>query len=150
MLPERFNQTLLVIGAPLFSAAHGGDNRVERQHIYHLMTDWVVRSALPLLVLFLWLFGRDVLALYGREFADAGTMPLGFSLARQFFSLLCGPVGNILAMMSGLEWPSIRISAINTIFVAAALTVLTPFFGSTGIALAYAVLIVSPNVTILI
>src|SRR5262249_13298963 len=110
MLPERFNQMLLVIGAPLFSSAHGADNRAERQQIYHLMTDWVVRLSLPL-VLFLCLFGRDVLALFGPEFADAGTVPLWILVGAQFFSLLCGPVGN-LATMSGLEWQSIRLWAI--------------------------------------
>lgn len=148
MLPERFNQMLLVIGAPLFSAAHGSDNRAERQHIYHLMTDWVVRSALPL-ALFLWLFGRDVLALYGPEFAAAGTLPLRILVGAQFFSLLCGPVGN-LAMMSGLEWQVLRLNAINTVLLGAALAVLIPFFGLTGVALAYALAVVFMNVALII
>ena len=148
MLPGRFNQMLLVTAAPLFSAAHGGDNRRERQHIYHLVTDWVVRSSLPL-VLFLWLFGRDVLALFGIEFADAGTVPLWILVGAQFFGVICGPVGN-LAMMSGLEWPSIRLSLINTVLGVGALAVLIPFFGLIGVAIAYALVIVLQNVTILI
>src|SRR6516162_4826370 len=64
MLPERFNQMLLVTTAPLFSAAHGANDKRERQYAYHLTTDWAVRSSLPLM-LFLWLFGGDVLALFG-------------------------------------------------------------------------------------
>jgi O-antigen/teichoic acid export membrane protein len=147
-LPERFNQMLLVTTAPLFSAAYGGDNRRERQHIYHLTTDWAVRFSLPL-VLFLWLFGHDVLALFGPVFADMGTVPLWILVGAQFFSLVCGPVGN-LAMMSGLEWPSIRISVINTVLGVGALAVLAPFFGVLGVALAYALVIVLQNVTILI
>jgi O-antigen/teichoic acid export membrane protein len=148
MLPDRFNQMLLVTTAPLFSAAHGGDNRRERQHIYHLVTDWVVRSSLPL-VLFLWLFGREVLTLFGPVFADTGTAPLSILVGAQFFGLLCGPVGN-LAMMSGLEWPSVRISVINTVLAASALAVLTPFLGLIGVALAYALGSVLQNVTTLI
>src|SRR6516162_11373166 len=146
-LPDRFNQMLLVTAAPLFSAAHSGDNRRERQHIYHLTTDWAVRSSLPL-TLFLWLFGRDVLALFGSVFADAGTVPLWIVVGAQFFGIASGPVGN-LAMMSGLEWPSIRLSVINTVLGVGALAVLIPFFGLIGVAIAYALVIVLQNVTIL-
>jgi O-antigen/teichoic acid export membrane protein len=148
MLPERFNQMLLVAIAPLFSAAHGGNDKRERQYAYHLTTDWAVRSSLPL-VLFLWLFGRDLLALFGSVFADAGTVPLWIVVGAQFFSLLCGPVGN-LAMMSGLEWPSIRLSVINTVLAAGALALLTPFLGLIGVALAYALGCILQNVTTLI
>jgi O-antigen/teichoic acid export membrane protein len=148
MLPERFNMMLLVVGAPLFSAAHGSDDRTERQHIYHLMTDWVVRSALPL-ALFLLLFGRDVLALYGPEFAAAGILPLRILVGAQFFNLLCGPVGS-LAMMSGLEWESLRLNAINTVLLGAGSAALIPFFGLTGVALAYALAVVFMNVALMI
>jgi O-antigen/teichoic acid export membrane protein len=100
-------------------------------------------------VLFLWLFGRDVLALFGSVFADAGTLPLWIVVGAQFFSLLCGPVGN-LAMMSGLEWPSVRISVINTVLAAGVLAVLAPFLGLIGVALAYALGSILQNVTTLI
>ena len=148
MLPERFNQMLLVTTAPLFSAAHGANDKRERQYAYHLTTDWAVRSSLPL-TLFLWLFGRDVLTLFGSVFADAGTVPLWIVVGAQFFGIASGPVGN-LAMMSGLEWPSIRLSVINTVLGIGALAVLTPFFGLTGVAIAYALVIVLQNVTLLI
>ena len=148
MVPERFNQMLLVIGAPLFSAAHGRDNSVERQHIYHLMTDWVVRASLPF-VLFLWLFGRDILALFGPQFADYGTVTLRIFVAAQFFSLLCGPVGN-LAIMSGLEWKSLRLSIMNTVLFVGAMTILIPLFGLNGAAFAYAISSVFTNLTLII
>ena len=148
MLPERFNQMLLIIGAPLFAAAHGRDDRAERQNIYHLMTDWTVRAALPL-VLFLWFFGRDALALFGRDFADAGTLMLWILVGAQLFSLVCGPVGNI-AMMSGLEWGALRLHLINTIFLVVAFAALTPIFGLIGIAIAYALATVSMNLVLLI
>ena len=148
MLPERFNQMLLVTTAPLFSAAHGANDKRERQYAYHLTTDWAVRSSLPL-TLFLWLFGRDVLTLFGSVFADAGTVPLWIVVGAQFFGIASGPVGN-LAMMSGLEWPSIRLSVINTVLGVGALAVLIPFCGLTGVAIAYALVIVLQNVTLLI
>ena len=112
------------------------------------MTDWAVRSALPL-VLFLWLFGRDVLALYGPDFADIGTLPLRILIGAQFFNLLCGPVGN-LAMMSGLEWESLRLDTINTMLLVAASAALIPAFGLTGVAVAYALAVVFMNVALMI
>src|SRR6516225_6490925 len=42
-LADRFNQMLLVTAAPLFSAAHGANDKRERQYAYHLTTDWAVR-----------------------------------------------------------------------------------------------------------
>ena len=147
-LPEQFNQMLLMVGAPMFSAAHGRKNSAERQHIYHLMTDWTVRSSLPL-VLFLFLFGRDVLGLYGPEFADKGTVPLWILVGAQFFSLLCGPTGN-LAIMSGLEWQSLRFDVTFTMFLIAALVVLTPLFGLIGVVLAYSLTVVFQNVMMMI
>jgi O-antigen/teichoic acid export membrane protein len=90
-----------------------------------------------------------VLALFGIEFADAGAVPLWILVGAQFFGVICGPVGN-LAMMSGLEWPSLRLSLINTVLGVGALAVLTPFFGLVGVAIAYALVIVLQNVTILI
>jgi O-antigen/teichoic acid export membrane protein len=148
MLPERFNQMLLVVGAPLFSQAHSVDDHVERQRIYHLMTDWVVRSSLPL-VLFLLIFGGDWLALYGPQFAAQGTVPLSILIITQFFSLLCGPTGN-LAWMSGLEWQAVRISAINSVGVVVAMVALIPLFGLIGVAAAYAIATIFQNITILL
>ena len=148
MLPERFNQMLLVIGAPLFSAAHGGDNRAERQHIHHLMTDWVVRSSLPL-AFFLCIFARDVLGLYGPVFADAGTVPLQILVAALAVTMLFGPIGNI-AWMSGLEWQSLWISVMNTLLFGAGLVVLIPQFGLIGLALAYALAAAFERVTTMI
>ena len=148
VLPERFNQMLLVVGAPLFSRAHSVDDHVERQRIYHLMTDWVVRSSLPL-VLFLLIFGGDVLALYGPEFAAQGTVPLWILIVAQFFNLLCGPTGN-LAWMSGLEWQAVRISAMNSLGLIMAMAALTPLFGLIGVAVACATAIIVQNITILL
>ena len=133
---ERLNQMLLMAGAPLLSAAHARTDRTERQHIFCLMTDWSVRSALPLLI-FLLLFGRPVLALYGSEFAERGALPLQILVVTQFFGLLCGPVGNV-ALMSGLERQTFYLSIASTAVMLIMLVVLVPRFELVGAAIALA------------
>ncbi|HVZ53581.1 MAG TPA: oligosaccharide flippase family protein, partial [Pseudolabrys sp.] len=129
-LPEQFNQMLLMVGAPLLSAAHARGDRAERAHIFHLMTDWSVRLSMPL-VLFLLIFAHPVLALYGPAFAERGVLPLQILVGAQFFSLLCGPVGNV-AMMSGLERPSFYLSVVNAVLVVGLYFALIPSFQLTG------------------
>lgn len=141
--PERFNQMLLMIGAPLLSAAHSRQDRTERQHIYCLMTDWSVRCSLPL-VLFLIGAGHSVLTLYGPEFSDRGTLPLQILVAAQFFGLLCGPVGSV-ALMSGLERQLLLISVVSTLLVAILLIGLLPHFELVGAACAIACGILSSS-----
>ena len=134
--PERFNQMLLMIGAPLLSAAYGRHDHRERQHIYCLMTDWSVRCSLPL-VLFFIAYGHPVLALYGPEFANRGTLPLQILVAAQFFGSLCGPLGNV-ALMSGLERHYLFITIASALLLAVLLFVLIPHFGLVGAAIAIA------------
>jgi O-antigen/teichoic acid export membrane protein len=138
---------LLVIGAPLFASAHSDNNAAERQHIFNLLTDWVVRSSLPL-VMFLLVFGGDVLELYGPDFAHKGTVALRILVGAQFFSLISGPVGNV-AMMSGLEWQAVRLWVIVTILLAVALAVLTPIMGLIGVALASGLAAVFGNMSLM-
>lgn len=133
-LPERFNQMLLMVGAPLMSAAHARGDLAERQHIYWLMTDWSVRCSLPL-VLFLFFFAGNVLSLYGPEFADSGTLPLRLLVAVQFVGLVFGPVGGI-AVMSGLERTFFIVSVTETALAAALLLILIWYFGLIGAAVA--------------
>jgi len=133
-LPATFNAMLLMAGSPMLAAAHGRDDRAARQHIFVLMTDWVVRLSLPL-VLFLLLFAHPVLSLYGQRFADDGVRPLQVLVLAQFFGLLCGPVGNV-ALMSGLERAAIRISIASAMLSTVLLVALIPFFGLMGAAVA--------------
>lgn len=143
-LPEKFNQMLLMVGAPLLSVAHARHDRSERQHIFCLMTDWSVRCSLPL-VLFLLFFGRPVLELYGPEFADDGTAPLKILVVVQFFGLLCGPVGNV-ALMSGLERQTFYMSVAATTLMLIMFLVLIPQFALVGAAAAIGLGIAFMNV----
>jgi O-antigen/teichoic acid export membrane protein len=135
-MPDRFNQMLLMAGAPLLSAAHSRFDRTERQRIFCLMTDWSVRCALPLVV-FLLFFAHPVLALYGAEFADRGAVPLQILVAATLFGLLCGPVGNV-ALMSGLEREEIAASVATTTLMLLMLLLLVPYFAIVGAAVAIA------------
>jgi O-antigen/teichoic acid export membrane protein len=135
-LPERFNQMLLMVGAPLLSAAHSRRNLKETQHIFCLITDWSVRCSLPL-VLFLLFFARPVLALYGPGFADLGALPLQILVGAEFLGLLCGPNGNV-AMMSGLERQATVFWTATAALSAVMLLVLIPQFGLVGAAFAVA------------
>jgi O-antigen/teichoic acid export membrane protein len=130
--PERFHQMLLMVGAPMLSAAHSRGDRVERQHIYCLMTDWSVRCSLPL-VLFLLFFGRHVLALYGAGFAERGTVPMQILVAAQFFGQFCGPVSGV-ALMSGLERQNFLIMASSIALDFVLYLVLIPKFEIVGVA----------------
>jgi len=147
-LPERFNQMLLMTGAPMLSAAHGHDNASERQHLYSVMTRWSVAASLPL-ILFLLFFGHEVLALYGPEFAAEGEIPLALLILSQLFSLLCGPLGNV-AMMSGLEKQSVAITVWQTILTTIVLAPFVIWLGIIGAALVLAGNVIFNNIALVV
>ena len=147
-LPERFNHMLLIVGTPMFATAHSGDDADARQHLYCLMTGWSVAASLPL-IFFLLLFAREVLALYGDEFAAWGATPLRILLAAQFFSLLCGPSGNV-ALMSGLERHCLAVSTVSMGLSTALLLLLVPRWGLLGAAAVAALDIVFVNVAVIV
>jgi O-antigen/teichoic acid export membrane protein len=124
---------LLSVAAPMFAGAHARGARSEQEHLYALTTDWAVKAALPL-VLFLSLFSRPVLALFGTSFAAAGALPLQVLMAAQLCNLATGPNGN-LAMMSGLEREAFRIDLTTMAGTAILLLILVPMFGLFGVAL---------------
>jgi O-antigen/teichoic acid export membrane protein len=147
LMPGMFNQMLIMVGAPMFAAAHSRNSAAERQHIYTLMTDWVVRASLPVLI-FLVVFGQPVLRLFGQGFAAGGEIVLLILVGAQFVNLAYGPVGN-LAMMSGLERYGLRLNAITTCVGLALEVLLVPFFGLVGAAVASAAAWVLMNASLL-
>jgi O-antigen/teichoic acid export membrane protein len=147
-LPVMFNQMLLMVGAPMFAAAHAKNDRAGRQHLYGLMTDWVVRASLPLM-LFLFIFAEAVLRLYGTAFEAEGVGALRILLAAQAINLFCGPTGNV-ALMSGLERQSFVINLISTALSTALLVLLIPLLGVLGAAIAAGSVNVFTNVAVMI
>jgi O-antigen/teichoic acid export membrane protein len=136
-LPVVLYQMLLAVAAPMFSAAHARGARDEQQHLYALITDWAVKAALPIIV-FLSLFARPVLALFGQQFAEAGAVPVQLLMAAQLFNLASGPNGNVAAMC-GLEREAFRIDVVMLLTTAVMLVLLVPAYGLVGVALGFLV-----------
>ena len=131
-LPAVVYQMLLSVASPMFASAYARDARAEQQHLYALTTDWAVRTAIPL-ILFLSLFARPVLAMFGPNFANSGMIPLQILMLAQFFNLVTGPNGG-LGMMSGLERELFRIDLATVTGTALLLAVSVPFFGLVAVA----------------
>lgn len=132
-LPQVFNRMLLMVGAPMFSACHARGDKAGRDDLYGLMTDWVVKSSLPLFV-FLFVCDRPVLALFGPQFAERGADVLWIFLLGQLINLATGPVGSV-AMMSGFERLSVRLVGINTGLAVVLVCALAPTLGLLGVAI---------------
>jgi O-antigen/teichoic acid export membrane protein len=132
-LPAVLYQMLLSVAAPMFSGAHARGAREEQAHLYALITDWAVKAALPLVV-FLTLFARPVLSLFGQQFAEVGTLPLQIMMAAQLFNLASGPNGNV-AIMCGLEREALRVDIVMLLATAVLFVVLVPLYGLVGVAL---------------
>lgn len=133
-LPGIFLQMFLAILAPMFSAAYAKDDFAGIQKLYCITTDWLMRLSLPLLI-FLAVFAGPVLGMYGATFRENGVYPLYILLVAQLINLGCGPIGNVLNM-SGLERPMFRITIVQTIVFVACLSILAPFYGIVGAAVA--------------
>ncbi len=132
-LPAVLYQMLLSVAAPMFAGAHARGARDEQEHLYTLITDWAVKAALPLIV-FLALFARPVLSLFGPQFAEVGALPLQIMLAAQLFNLASGPNGNV-AIMCGLEREALRVDTVMLLATALLLLALVPAYGLLGVAL---------------
>jgi len=132
-LPMVLNQGFLTVVSPMFAAATAVGDVGRRQTQYHLMNDWVVRLALPL-VLFIVVFSGPMLDLYGREFQQNGVPLLLLGLLATTANFGCGPLGNLLTM-SGEELALLRFSVLSTILMIAGYFALIPAFGLVGVAL---------------
>ncbi len=148
VLPNVALNMLLAAVVPMFSAAHARDDGAERQHLFHLVTDWSVRAALPLILFFV-LLGDSLLHLYGEEFADSGIYALWILSGSQMINLGFGPVGYILNA-SGLERPALRLAAFQAVLTAAGFLTFVPLWGLNGAAITVAAAVVFINVTELV
>ena len=97
-LPQVLLQIMVVAIAPMIVAANARNDMNEVKYLYQMATDWVCRLGFPLLI-FLLVFGKEVLMLYGDTFAEMGRWPLLIMLAGQFVNLLTGPIGIMINML---------------------------------------------------
>ena len=135
-IPRMLLNMLLSVATPMLSSANAGDDRVRRQHIYHLTTDWSVRCALPLMI-FLALFADSILFLYGPEFMERGHLALLIAIVTQTINLFVGPIGAVLTM-SGQEKPMLRLYVYQQVIALSTLVIFVPPFGIVGVVLSQA------------
>jgi len=133
VLPNVILNMLIAAAVPMFSAAHARDDSAERQHLFHLVTDWSVRAALPLILFFL-IFGDLLLRLYGAEFAVSGRYALWIMSGAQAINLSFGPLGYMLNV-TGLEKAALRLAAFQALLTLAGFVTLVPLWGLNGAAI---------------
>jgi O-antigen/teichoic acid export membrane protein len=133
-MPVIFLQMFLAIASPMLAAAHARGDAQERQHIYHLTTDWVVRLSAPLFIFFILLSG-PLLNLYGEDFARKGEYALWILLVGQAINLGFGPLGSVLNM-GGLEGIMLKLTAYQTVITTAGIVLLVPAYELAGAAFA--------------
>ena len=132
-LPNVFFQMFLSIVAPMMSTANAVGNIEEVEHIYQMTTDWLVRFSLPLII-FLMVFTRPTLRLFGEEFALEGGLVLRLLIFAQFINLICGPIGSVM-YMCGLEKKAFHISVVSTLLSACIMVVAVYTWGIVGVGL---------------
>jgi O-antigen/teichoic acid export membrane protein len=143
VLPNVILNMFIMAAVPMFSAAQARNDGAERQHIFHLVTDWSVRAGLPLILFFL-IFGDLLLRMYGPDFAASGTYALWLLTGAQFANLVFGPLGYMLNM-TGYEKLVLRFSAAQAMLTLAGFVILVPLFGLNGTAVTVAAAIVFLN-----
>lgn len=141
--PQVLFQVLVAVLAPMYVAAKARGDMDEVKHLYHVATDWMCRLGYPLMV-FLLIFGEDVLALYGNGFAESGKWPLVIVIVGQLFNLMTGPHGAMLSML-GHEKDLFKLYLISSAMFFAGLFMLAPTLGLLGVALAGLLPIISLN-----
>ncbi|MBT6757533.1 MAG: oligosaccharide flippase family protein [Candidatus Jacksonbacteria bacterium] len=144
-MPVIFLQMFLAVAAPMLSAAHARNDIEERQHIYHLTTDWIVRLSAPLFIFFM-VFSEYLLSIYGDGFAHEGKYALWILLVGQMINLGFGLVGNVLNM-NGMEGFMLKLSIYQVAIQVVGLVIMVPEYGLVGAALAISVGVIINNLT---
>jgi O-antigen/teichoic acid export membrane protein len=132
--PQVSLQVIIMVIAPMFVNARTRDDMDEVKHLYHIATNWVCRLGFPLLV-FLLVFGDELLGLYGADFSEMGHLPLLVLVVGQFVNLSMGPVGTMLNMV-GYEKKLFQLNMISSVMGYLLLLLLVPGLGLLGTALA--------------
>lgn len=135
------------IAAPLFSElfAAGEMERLQRLVSHSALGITAIVAAILLPVL---LFGEEVLALFGAEFA-AGYAALLILGIGQLLNALCGPVGYLLAM-TGHQDVAARVLTLSALLNVAGNAVMIPAYGMLGAAVTTAVTTVLWNLVMVV
>jgi O-antigen/teichoic acid export membrane protein len=129
-LPTIFLRVTLAAASPMFTELNAKGDRKALKHLYHVATDWIMRAVLPL-ALYLIVFARPLLELFGPEFAEAGRLPLALLVAGQVVNLAAGPSNTFLNVI-GYERAVFRIALSVSLASVLGLFVLIPAYGLAG------------------
>jgi O-antigen/teichoic acid export membrane protein len=142
-LSQVFLQVIITVIAPMLVGSSAKSEKDEVTHLYRIATDWVGRLGFPLLI-FLAIFGDNVLALYGAHFSEGGHWPLLVLLMGQFVNLGTGPVGTLLNYL-GQERTMLRLGILSDGLFFLCLLTLAPLLGLVGVAAAAALSTIFSN-----
>ena len=128
------NSILLAFGGiftPMFSKYFAVNDQLNMQHIYRIVTRWILTMLIPILI-FVFLFAKKILLLFGPEYLPAANILILLSVGTSIYALF-GISGSTL-VVSGHQ----RLNLMNT-FVAAVLNIilniiLIPKYGLAGAA----------------
>lgn len=132
--PQIIFQILVAVISPMIVAAKARGDMDEVKHLYHISTDWMCRLGFPLLI-FLLIFGGELLRLYGSTFSVVGFWPLVILVTGSMFNLLTGPHGAMLNML-GYEKDMFKLYLMSSVLFFAGLFLMAPKLGLVGVALA--------------
>lgn len=134
------------IAAPLIARLHAGGEHAELQRLVRLVARGIFAATLPVALLILF-FGRELLTLFGPEFAE-GYIVLAILVGGQLVNALSGPVGYLLTM-TGHQRTALRVVGGAALLNLTLNALLIPRFGMLGAAVATAMSLASWNLLML-
>lgn len=121
--------------APLISRLHSTGSHEELQKMVALAAKGIFLFTVPV-ALFVVVFGEGILAIFGQEF-NKGYQVLVILVCGQLVNALAGPVGYLMTM-TGHQMKAAKMVAASAVLNLALNSILIPYMGMTGAAIATA------------
>jgi O-antigen/teichoic acid export membrane protein len=139
--------TINFIVAPEISKLYSS-NKIEKLQSFITKSSWILFAITLLATVFILLFGKTILLLFGEEFRDA-YIPLLILTLGNLINALSGSVG-LLMSLTGHERTALKIIVVSVIINLIANYILIPLYGLTGAAIATAISVAIRNITLVI
>ena len=131
-----------IVIIPMIARLNTSKNKSELESLVRLASKGTLLFSLPM-VIFLVIFGHDILRLFGTGFASGYTV-LVILILGQLASLISGPVGPLL-MMTGHQDLAAKLVAISAVLNIGLNLILIPVVGMVGAAISTAVSLITLN-----
>ncbi len=135
-------QAIGFVSAPRFANMYNEKKMTELKKYVQNTTRLMVVVSLPL-VLLIWIFPNNIMALFGKGFTG-GAEYLRVLALGQFINVITGSTGYLLTM-SGHEKDMRNITIINGVMAVVLALILNPIFGAMGSAVSTAIAVASTN-----